>query len=115
MRIYFATDIHGSTKCWLKFLAAARFYDADVLVMGGDITGKVLVPLVVDGKGRVKADFLGVERKPKNARALEVLKSQIENTGYYWSEIATEEHARLSHDRDAVNALFKELVIERVA
>ena len=36
MRIYFATDIHGSEVCWRKFLNAARFYQADKLILGGD-------------------------------------------------------------------------------
>jgi hypothetical protein len=39
-RIFFATDVHGSTVCWRKFLNSAEFYDADVLVLGGDTTGK---------------------------------------------------------------------------
>src|SRR5579884_1718123 len=36
MRIYYAGDIHGSEKCWRKFLNAAAFYEADVLILGGD-------------------------------------------------------------------------------
>ena len=44
--LYYAADIHGSERCWRKFLNAARFYQADVLIMGDDVTGKVLVPLV---------------------------------------------------------------------
>ena len=44
-RIFFATDIHGSEPCFLKFLNAASFYKADVLVLGGDITGKQLVAI----------------------------------------------------------------------
>ena len=36
-RIFYATDVHGSERTWRKFLNAARFYEADVLVMGGDV------------------------------------------------------------------------------
>ena len=43
MRIFFATDIHGSDVCWRKFLNAGAFHKADVLVMGGDMTGKAMV------------------------------------------------------------------------
>ncbi|MBD0289951.1 MAG: metallophosphoesterase, partial [Thermoleophilia bacterium] len=46
MRIFYAGDIHGSERLWRKFLNAAAFYEADVLVLGGDLTGKILVPLV---------------------------------------------------------------------
>ena len=46
MRIFFATDIHGSEVCWRKFLNAGTFHKADNLVMGGDMTGKAMVPIV---------------------------------------------------------------------
>jgi Icc-related predicted phosphoesterase len=45
-RIYFCSDIHASDKCWKKFLGTAKFYGADVIIVGGDITGKFLVPIV---------------------------------------------------------------------
>ena len=45
MKIFFATDIHGSERCFRKWLAAAKVYDAQCVVLGGDITGKSLVPL----------------------------------------------------------------------
>ena len=46
MRIFFATDIHGSEVCWRKFLNSAAFYKADLVVLGGDVTGKAMVPIV---------------------------------------------------------------------
>src|SRR5207249_1926630 len=36
MRVYFATDLHGSETCWRKFLNAGQHYKADVIVLGGD-------------------------------------------------------------------------------
>ena len=51
MRIVFATDIHGSERCFRKFLNAGKFYSADHLVLGGDITGKVLVPIIREPGG----------------------------------------------------------------
>ncbi len=46
MKIFFATDIHGSEICWRKFLNAAAFYKADMVVLGGDVTGKMMVPII---------------------------------------------------------------------
>ena len=46
MKMFFATDIHGSEICWKKFLNAAAFYKADLVVLGGDVTGKIMVPIV---------------------------------------------------------------------
>src|SRR5437016_3759111 len=51
MRVFFATDIHGSETCWRKFLNSAPHYHADVVILGGDMTGKALVPVVDDGGG----------------------------------------------------------------
>jgi Icc-related predicted phosphoesterase len=45
-RVFYASDIHGSEILWRKFLNAAAAYRADTLVMGGDVTGKAVVPLV---------------------------------------------------------------------
>jgi Icc-related predicted phosphoesterase len=45
MRVFFATDIHGSEVCWRKFLNAAAFYKADMVILGGDVTGKVMIPV----------------------------------------------------------------------
>ena len=54
MRVFFATDIHGSEVCWRKFLNAGAFHKADVLIMGGDMTGKAMVPITgANGRWRV--------------------------------------------------------------
>jgi hypothetical protein len=45
-RIFLATDIHGSETCWRKFLNSGKHYEADVKVLGGDMTGKALIPKV---------------------------------------------------------------------
>ena len=49
MRIFFATDVHGSETCWRKFLNSGKHYKADVIILGGDMTGKALVPIIHDG------------------------------------------------------------------
>jgi len=49
--LYFATDLHGSEVCFRKFVAAAAFYRADLLVLGGDLTGKLVTPIVDRGDG----------------------------------------------------------------
>ena len=45
-KIFYVTDIHGSEICWRKFLNAGTFYQADVVIVGGDITGKAMVPII---------------------------------------------------------------------
>jgi Icc-related predicted phosphoesterase len=45
-KVFYVTDIHGSEICWRKFLNAGTFYQADVVIVGGDITGKATVPTI---------------------------------------------------------------------
>ena len=45
LTIFYVADIHGSDICFRKWLNAAGFYGADVLIIGGDLTGKVLLPI----------------------------------------------------------------------
>ena len=57
--LYYASDVHGSDVCWRKFLGAGRFYGVDALVMGGDLTGKAVVPIALDPDGSLRATFIG--------------------------------------------------------
>ena len=49
VRLFFATDVHGSEVCWRKFINSAKHYEANVLILGGDMTGKAIVPVVETG------------------------------------------------------------------
>jgi Icc-related predicted phosphoesterase len=113
-RIYFASDIHGSDKCWLKFLSAAKYYEADVLMIGGDITGKFIVPIFKRPDGGATAEFLGVKRSLDTPEAQEKLKTQIANAGQYSIEVTPEEYAYYQEDQSRIDALFKRVVLERV-
>ena len=44
--IFYVADIHGSEKCFRKFINAGKFYGVDALILGGDVTGKAFVPLL---------------------------------------------------------------------
>ncbi len=54
----FASDFHGCEVVWRKFLNSAKIFKCDWLVMGGDLTGKVLTPIIKQPDGTYKADFL---------------------------------------------------------
>jgi Icc-related predicted phosphoesterase len=115
MRIYFCSDLHASRKCWKKFLASAKFYGADVIVVGGDITGKFIVPIVKQPKGFHTAKFLGVERRIENAEEMQALKTRIADTGQYWAEMSPDEQQWYGEDQGRVDVLFQKLVLERVS
>ena len=58
-KLLFATDVHGSERCWRKLVNAGKFYEVDLIILGGDMTGKAVIPLVDHGDGLYKADFMG--------------------------------------------------------
>ncbi len=82
MRLFFATDVHGSEACFLKFLNAGKFYKADVLIMGGDITGKVIVPITRLAAG-FKAQFMGNEVHLANDDQLAEFMRKVQFAGQY--------------------------------
>ena len=84
MKMFFATDVHGSEICWKKFINAAKFYEADVLILGGDMTGKAIIPIIAQGGGKYKVTLLDQETILRIARKRSTRWSQpIQNRGYY--------------------------------
>lgn len=110
MRIYFATDLHGSNVCFKKFCAAADFYRCDALILGGDVTGKLLVPIVVQGDeigyrlGSVNHDF------PRSKLQAEI--DRISDMGYYPVVCDPEEATRLI-DPQTYGARLKSEAMQR--
>lgn len=83
MKLYFATDVHGSEICWKKFMGAAKFYEVDVLILGGDMTGKAIVPLIAQGGGKYKVTLLDQESILETKEDLDRMVVTIQNRGYY--------------------------------
>jgi Icc-related predicted phosphoesterase len=108
MKIFFATDIHGSETCWRKFLNSAAFYQVDLVVLGGDLTGKIMVPIVAhDGPGQHWTVTLGgEEQRLETAAELEAVKRQIRNRGSYPAVVSREELAALQGCEGAVDQRF---------
>jgi uncharacterized protein len=108
MRIFFATDIHGSEICWRKFLNAARFHNADVLVMGGDMTGKAMVPIVADAVGGPWRVTLQDQEHVLGAEAdVAAMAKRILDRGYYPVRLSRAELDAWSADPALVEARFK--------
>jgi uncharacterized protein len=105
MKVFFATDIHGSEICWRKFLNAAAFYKADLVVLGGDVTGKVMVPIVADG-GHWKVTVRGQAYTLETEQELEDIKRQIRNSGSYPAMVSPDELQHLSQEEGAVDRRF---------
>jgi Icc-related predicted phosphoesterase len=94
VRLYYASDIHGSDVLWRKFLSAARAYEASVLVMGGDLTGKVVVPLVEHPDG-YHVELFGA-RHVVALDDLEEMEHRIRANGMYPHRMTEEELGRVA-------------------
>ena len=81
--IFYVADIHGSEKCFRKFINAGKFYGVDALILGGDVTGKAFVPLVRLDDGAYEARFIGRTEFARNDDELARLESQIRFNGFY--------------------------------
>mgnify|MGYP000036673262 CR=1 FL=1 len=114
MKIFFVTDIHGSNVCYRKFLNALKIYGVDVGILLGDLTGKMLIPLVERAGGGWETTFMGAATTVTTPEELEKLKKTIEMVGYYWVHLTPDEFAALKADPAAQEALFKRLVLERL-
>ena len=112
LRIFFASDVHGSEVCFKKFINAAEFYKADVLIMGGDLTGKFIIPIFKIGSG-YQAKFAGEEYSLKEQELGKFLQ-RVRDSGYYPYLTTKEEWDDLVNDESKMNALFIELMKESV-
>jgi len=106
MRIFFATDIHGSDICWRKFLNAGKFHKADVLIMGGDMTGKAMVPIVATDGGW-EVTLQGQMHRLATDGELVAMEKRISGRGYYPVRVSRDELAAWSADQTLVDTRFK--------
>ncbi len=112
LRIYFATDVHGSDRCFRKFVNAASAYDADVLILGGDVAGKGLVPLRTRD-GIISAEVRG-ERVAVAIADEERLRSEINMLGFYPVEMDEAEVDRIGRDKPYLEGLFRREIIAQL-
>jgi hypothetical protein len=110
-KIFFATDLHGSGRCFEKLLSAAKFYKADVLVLGGDLTGKMLVPIVDLGDGTFKADYVG-GKTVHGDEEVKSLEKEISDSGYYSYRCSKTEMDDLKASKEKVDQLFINIMKE---
>jgi hypothetical protein len=110
MRIFFATDLHGSNVCFKKFCAAADFYQCDALILGGDVTGKLLVPIVAQGD-KIHYRLGGLEHDfPRTKLTSEI--ERISDMGYY-PIVCEEDEARHLKDPAANGARLEAEAMRR--
>ena len=107
VRIFFMTDVHGSERTYRKFINSAKFYKVDHLVMGGDIEGKYLVPIVDEGGGHYRVTLQEELFKLNGTDELKGVQDRIETLGFYHVVVSEDEIRAMQEDKSLVDAAFK--------
>ncbi len=114
-KLFYATDVHGSERTWKKFLNAGKFYGADVLIMGGDIMGKLAIPIIREAGRTYRATIHGRVERVTTDTEVSVVRALIGDLGFYDVVMDEDEYRATQADPAAVERLFVGLATERVA
>jgi Icc-related predicted phosphoesterase len=105
-RLFFATDVHGSEQCFRKFVNAAQVYEVSALILGGDVTGKVVVPLVANGDGAWHGELHGEPIVARGEEELAALQKRIRTMGRYDVVLTAEEKRDVDADPGRIDGVF---------
>jgi uncharacterized protein len=112
--LYYSSDIHGSTRLWKKFLKAGEFYKVDAAIMGGDLTGKAIIPVIRQADSSYAAHFLGESRTAATRQALDDLLEAIRFNGMYPWVTDADEVRRYAQDAGLQDLLFDRTIDREV-
>jgi Icc-related predicted phosphoesterase len=106
MKLFYATDVHGSEICWKKFISGGKFYEVDTLILGGDMTGKAIVPIIAQGNDKYKVTLLEQETILEGGEAVNEMAKTIQDRGYYPYVTSPDEVAEISNSPGRSDELF---------
>lgn len=112
-RVFFVSDIHGSERLFLKFTNAGQVYKANVLVIGGDITGKTITP-IFEKNGSWKAEYVSTWRTANNREELEKIEKDVRELGSYPYRTTEAEWANLRGSEKSMDELFVKVMSESI-
>src|SRR5512139_1894700 len=107
-RILYGSDFHGSDAVFRKFLASGIQYKANVLMVGGDVTGKAMIPVIHQGGGRYEAQLFGEDKKADTQDELQVVQKAVSQVGFYPIVLEKDEAEELEGDPAKMSARFEQ-------
>lgn len=110
MKLFYATDVHGSEICWKKFISGGKFYEVDTLILGGDMTGKAIVPIIAQGNDRYKVTLLEQETILEGQEEVDGMVKMIRDRGYYPYVTNPDEVSEISNTPGRSDELFLDQV-----
>jgi Icc-related predicted phosphoesterase len=114
-KLFYACDIHGSEPTYRKFLNAAKFYDVDALVFGGDLMGKLLIPIVRGADGTSRARLQGQTHHITSDEEMHAFTKTLQTLGFYWQHMDPEEYGEYEGNQERIDGLFDVLAKQRLA
>ncbi len=105
VKILFASDLHGSDIVFKKFINAGLTYGVDAMIIGGDITGKALHPIIDLGNGQY--EFEG-----KTVSDVKQIISEIRSRGDYYVIVSKSEYEEMANNKKLIDEAFKRAIIE---
>lgn len=112
--IFFATDVHGSNVCWKKFVNAGKFYGANVLILGGDVTGKMVVPIAEQDDGSYLSSFAGKDVRLAGEQEVQEFERRVADMGFYPKAMTEAEFQELRASPERQEELFRALIERRL-
>lgn len=116
-RLIFATDLHGSTKCFRQLLRLAGNGPADVIVVGGDVTGKRIVPIIQRGPAghHFVPLYKGQQLELSGRTEVAVFEAQLADEGIYGYRCDEVDFAEFSSKQVANDSVWRSVVENRIA
>lgn len=116
IRCFMCSDLHAANRTYRKLLNAIKMnvYEANVVLIAGDLTGKAIVPIIAQGNGRYSATFLDQQYTTETETDLHTVKQNISDIGYYPFVTDQDEVDALSSDSAKMKELFRQQMIQRV-
>ena len=113
-KLFFVTDVHGSETTFRKFVNAGKFYGVDILVLGGDIAGKIVVPILDLGGGRYRATIQSLTQELAGPDEIAEFEKRAAKLGQYTVVVSPDEYDALKADPQKVDELYHKLATDRL-
>jgi Icc-related predicted phosphoesterase len=113
-KFLFATDIHGSEKCWQKLVNSGAFFEVDTLILGGDMTGKGIQAIVQQANGAWQTNFLGENAMVTGEAELVKLEQRVRTAGFYPCRMTPDRFEQFVASEDLQEQVFHELMASTI-
>ncbi|MEL9908556.1 MAG: phosphoesterase [Desulfurococcus sp.] len=113
-KIFFSVDVHGSSIVWRKWIRAVEMYNVNVLILAGDLTGKVLVPIIKHSDGSWTTRYFGKKWMFKTEGEVREFEDRLEGAGVYYVRVDEKELEELKNNPKLVEEVMNEKISERL-